>query len=468
MNKLRIWCMLTGLLLLLSACSKEQGTEPDVPPPPPVTSKQPFRITSPTDTALVSARQTITLRWVLLDTALSALTVHYRYTSEIQWRQLVFTSAQTGEISFDVKRFKYPTFKLAISTTDEKHWDSSGVITLDDRPVRLITPTDGAIFVGQPEVTFTWEAREPGIEMVQIQWSIHGGPWQFGYLRLTSDSSFHPVDAPFTTGQCVDFRIRAFDWSGWSYTRSVAFAEFELRSPAEGGVLYRWLPLEISATVNIPCDKNRGEVQYELSLDEGRTWLQVEQGRRITEDARSGVMLRMTHTGTGWVRTHSAIRIEDRSSEYFSLSPGKTFRYYVFGTDATPSFTDTTSRSWHTITVLRERSGIGRTEYECSIVIETPDGSRSTSTGLLWRQHDGQQMIGGSFEPFKNVNLPGIHDISVDILNTSIVHGTPGEIPISSTSYETRRGKGIVSKTFATAVSRIPPRGYGTHYRLLE
>lgn len=340
----------------------------------------------------------------------------------------------------------------------------------------LVEPEANELRLKTDTNRFTWIIMDDAIASVELRWSLAGtGTWTSGWTKQASDSTFVWENPPFSTGS-VDFEMRGhYDASSgggvteWTSVRGVGYGEFSITAPPAGTIFRRFLKAQISGKVIVPPGfGTASETVYEVSTDGGTTWSATSSDWTILQPASTNAYVRMRHEGMGRTSASGPYIIEDRSSEYFSLSPGKTFRYYVFGTDATPSYTDTTSRSWYTITVLRERAGIGRTEYECSIVIEAPDGSRSTSTGLLWRQHDGQQMIGGSFEPFKNVNLPGIHDISVDILNSSIVHGTPGEIPISSTRYETRRGKGIVSKTYATAVSRIPPRGYGTHYRLLE
>ncbi|MCZ7555431.1 MAG: hypothetical protein M5R41_03380 [Bacteroidia bacterium] len=476
MNKLRIWCMLTGLLLLLSACSKEQGTEPDVPPPPPVTWKQPFEITFPKDTVTYFRSHPVTIRWVLYDSTLATLDLYYRSLDEDFWTKESRISAATRSFTFQPNRFSAKKYRFALSTTDGSYWDSTSVVSLDRVPLMLVEPEAGQLRLKTDTNRFTWIIMDDAIAFIELRWSPAGtGAWTNGWTKQASVSTFVWENPPFSTGS-MDFEIRGhYDASSgggvteWTSVRGVGYGEFSLTAPPAGSVFRRFLKAQISSTVIVPPGfGTAAETVYEVSTDGGTTWSATSSDWTILQPASTNASVRMRHEIMGRVTASGPYIIEDKSSEYFSLSPGKVFRYYVYRVDETRYSRDTTSKAWHTITVLRERAGIGRTEYECSIAIETPDGSRSTSPGLLWRQHDGQQMIGGYFEPFKNVNLPGIHDISVDVLTTRILHGTPGEIPISSTSYETHRGKGIVSKTNTTAVSRMPPQGYGTHYILLE
>ena len=474
----RLHCIVAGAaaVLLLTACSNEQSNEPNIPDPPPVTWNRPFEITFPKEPVTYIRRYPVSIQWKIYDSSLATLDLYYRSMDEAFWTKDSRVSAKSRSFTFQPNHFAAKKYRFALSTPDGTYWDSTSVVSLDLLPLMLVEPQAGELRLKTDTNRFTWVVADDAIEFVELRWSPAGKEsWTTGWTNFASVCRLVWGKSPVATGS-VDFEVRGryYPSSGggvtdWTYVRGVGYGEFLITAPLAGTVFRRFLPAQISASVNVPPGfGTASETVYEVSTDGGTTWESISSNWTVMQPASMNVYVRIRHEGMGRTSVSGSCNIEDRSSEYFSLSPGKKFRYYVFGTDATPSYTDTTSRSWYTITVLRERAGIGRTEYECTVLIERADGSSSSSTGLLWRQHDGQQMIGGDFEPFRNVNLPGIHDISVDILNTAIVHGTPGEIPISSTRYETRRGKGIVSKTYATAVSRIPPRGYGTHYRLLE
>jgi hypothetical protein len=451
-------------LLLTAGCSEEPATAPR----PPDAHPRPFEITSPIVPVDHDRRVPLVMTWKLSDSSQSMVHIHYRPMDSDVWIHERTISAKLERFEFALGGFAQKKYRFAISTGNGKFWDSSAVVSLDWFPVMLAQPRAGELRLRSDVNRFKWVCFDDRIERVDVVWRPAGSSvWKAGWSRLAADSSLDWDAVPWTSGAILDFAIRGVYYldaglapTDWSVVQNVAFGELAVTSPLPGSEWYRYLTAKIIAPVIVPPGFGKtSDAVYELSTDGGATWDSTASESTVLQSAATQAFVRVRHDGMKRAVASGPFSIVDRSSEYFSLSPGKTFRYYVFGTDATPSFTDTTSRSWHTITVLRERAGIGRTEYECSIVIEAPDGSSSTSTGLLWRQQEGQQMIGGNFEPFKNANVHGIHDISVDILKTDVVHGTPGEIPISSTRYETRRGKGIVSKTYATAVSRIPPRG---------
>ncbi len=476
MKKINIWCILTGLLLLISACAKDQVTEPDVTLPPPVTWKQPFEIMFPKDTVTYFRHHPVTIRWELYDSSLATLDLYYRSLDEEFWTKDSRIIATARSFTFQPNQFAAKKYRFALSTTDGKFWDSTAVVSLDRVPLMLVEPEANELRLKTDTNRFTWIIMDDAIASVELRWSLAGtGTWTSGWTKQASDSTFVWENPPFSTGS-VDFEMRGhYDASSgggvteWTSVRGVGYGEFSITAPPAGTVFRRFLKAQISGKVIVPPGfGTASETVYEVSTDGGTTWSATSSDWTILQPASTNAYVRMRHEGMGRTSASGPYIIEDRSSEYFSLSPGNTFRYYVFRVDETRYSRDTTSKSWHTITVLREREGIGRTEYECSVVVKYPDGRSSTSPGLLWREHDGQEMIGGYFEPFKDVNLPGKHDFSVDILTTRILHGKPGEIPISSTEYETRRGKGIVSKTCTTAVSRMPPQGYATQYTLIE
>jgi hypothetical protein len=437
---------------------------------------RPFEILYPRQPVNLDRNQSFVLTWKVNDNAVTDLRISYRSMQDTEWTQRATVPAASGSYEFRPRDLPQQAYRFALSTLDGSFRDSSAVLSFYLPAVMLLEPSEGELKLQRDAFRFKWKVHDPEIRNVELRWAYSGSTtWRSIGTFEPRDSVYILPEPPWDVGSTVDFAVRGLyanlgpSYTEWTYVRDVSCAVFSITDPLPGAEWYRYLQAKIVSKVVVPKKYHTADtITYELSTNGGVTWMPTPPAFFLDRASTSSAFVRMHHPGMRISVESGPFSIVDRSAEYFKLYVGRVFRYYRFHVDSTPSTSDTSSRMWRTITVLRERQGVGRTEYECSVLDEYENGDRETSVALLWQRHDGMKMASGNVEPFKDIEIFGIQDISVDDVHHRIVSGTPGELPISRVYHALRRTKGITVKSWSTAYSRFPPRGRGTKYILLE
>ncbi|MFA6233022.1 MAG: hypothetical protein WC824_02375 [Bacteroidota bacterium] len=459
------------LTLIFSACSDSQTSEPN-------RDSSPFEITSPREPITHDRSLPLVMTWNLLDQAVAEVHIYYRPDDVDGWILDTTVTASQCRVALRLDGFDQKKYLFAMSTLDGRYWDSSAAVTLHWFPVILIEPKAEDFRLISDEQRFMWMCSDDRIENVEIRWAATGSRnWSPAWSIAAADSLSVMNSVPWGSGVKLDFAIRGIFASGtglppteWSVVQEVGFGELSIISPAPGNEFYRFLKTNISVSIVLPPGFPADvDSVFELSTNSGGTWMEISPKWTILQPATDQAYVRLHHAGMNRTVMSGPFRITDRSSTYFSLSPGQEFRYYhyrISGGFGGPI--DTTSREWITINIQNALPGSSRTEYPCSVRVVKEDGSTSTSIALLWQEHDGQKLISGNFLPFTDCRISGIHDNSIDTYTETISASTPGQIPWYHTAFDAQRGKGLTRREYTYMAARQPPVQFNDRYILLD
>ncbi|MCB2205821.1 hypothetical protein KQI65_13840 [bacterium] len=461
----------TGLLvlsLLLLSCTEETPQEPSASVVPSVTWEKPFELTSYTTFSTLLSRDTVRLSWVLYDTSMTNLAVWYRKIPKSEWTFLKLVPAIKQRTDVEVALWDAPAWRFAIARTDTLEMDSTAVIGIEQEAAYFIEPRENTIYFNSDSVLIHWRPKTDRPIRAILEYTKMGNEdWKEGVILGPADTVFTWTDNPLGQGGCYQMRLSFID-APPSYVRGVMFGGFEVHKPQENAILYRFLPVDIDAEIHIPhCMNQDGETVYEFSSDGGSSWREVDKGWRLTADATNNAALRVSELTMGVSQIISPVIIEDRSTTFFELNPGLEMRYRHSGFRSTRYGSDTTYAEWYTIHVDDEIVHNDRIEYPCTITIERDGEAPTTEKHSLYQSRDGQQMISGNFGPFSFGEIFGLHDISIDSEQFSIVH-SQGPDYVDRSFYVVERGRGISTGYHTHVSGHINPVGSGHRYVLMD